>query len=252
MPTAPHPPDQDPEEEPPVCARCSRLHYRNGRRTCTAHGTTTKMPCMAYPIPGGLVCRLHGGSLPQVIQAAEWNLRNQESRRIAAAALSTYGKGFDPPDPESIDPVGDLLILVWRSGRAERFWAERVAELEIPQLGNQTRVMTVGEGEDAQPMEVLGDATAIIGPDRNAELRLHPYVIAWNQERDRFAKICKAAVDAGIDERMTSLAEDQGALVAQLIGKIIDAIEVTPGVALSPAAKKAALEVAGRELRAIG
>lgn len=249
MPTAPNPP-HEPTDEPPPCKKCGRLHYRDGRRTCTAHGTTTKLPCMSWPIPGGTVCRLHGGSLPQVRASAEWNLRNQDARRIAAAALSTYGE--DLPDQESIDPIGDLLILVWRSGRAERFWAERVAELEIPEVGDHTKILVVGEGDDAQPMEVLGDATAIIGPDRNAELRLHPYVIAWNQERERYAKLCKAAIDAGIDERMTNLAEEQGALVAQLISRIIDAIETTPGVPLSPAAKKAALEVAGRELRAIG
>lgn len=207
---------------------------------------------MAWPIPGGRVCRLHGGSLPQTIQAAEWELRNRESRRIAAAALSTYGDQFTPPPGETIDPVGELLMLVWRSGQAERFWAARVAELEIPELGNQTKVMTVGEGDDAQPMEVLGDVTAIVGPDRNAELRIHPYVKEWNAERDRYAKVCKAAIEAGIDERMTQLAEEQGAMVAQLISRIVDQIESAPGVPLSPAAKRAAIEVAGRELRAIG
>lgn len=251
MPTAPNPP-HEPTDPPDPCKKCGRLHYRNGRRTCTAHAKSTGLPCQHWPINGGTVCRNHGGALPQVRAAAEWNVRNGEARRIAAAALSTYGDQYTPPPGESIDPVGDLLALVWRSGRAERFWAERVAELEIPELGNQTRVMTVGEGDDAQPMEVLGDARAIVGPDRNAELRLHPYVKAWNEERDRYAKVCAAAITAGIDERMTSLAEEQGALVAQLITKVIDAIEMEPGVPLSPWAKKHAIEVAGRELRAIG
>lgn len=243
------PVDQDPHEEPPICATCGRLHYRDGRRTCTAHGKTSKLPCMTYPYGYAKVCRMHGGAAPQVQSAGEWEAHNRDVRRKAAAALSTWAE--DPPPPDMIDPVGELLVLVWRASRAERFWAARVAELEIPEPGEHSKVMIVGEDDDAQPMEVLGDATAIIGPDRWGELRVHPYVLAWNQERERLTKISKAALDAGIDERMTRLAEDQGALVADLFRRVIDAIEVEPGVALSPWARNQAIEVAGRELRGL-
>lgn len=40
------------------------------RPRCTAHGRTSKLPCKNYPIPGGTVCRFHGGGAPQVRQAA--------------------------------------------------------------------------------------------------------------------------------------------------------------------------------------
>lgn len=242
--------EDDPEFEPhpPPCERCGREHYRSGRRTCTAH-KKSGMPCMSYPIHDHHVCRTHGGSAPQTRDAAEWNRRNREAREMAAAALSTYG--MTPPDPTSIDPVADLLVEVWRSGRAERFWAERVAELKVPDpAGDGLSVHIVGHGDDAVPMEVLGDAGSILGPNRFGELVTHPWVLMWNAERDRHALLCRKAIEAGIEERMVNLAEEQGAIVAEMfravLGELIRLWELTPRHL------EQALEVAGRELRAIG
>lgn len=253
MPTADNFAGDDPTDEPPPCQRCGRIHYRNGRRTCTSHHRDgSGMPCMKFPIEGGTVCMDHGGAAPQVQSAAEWNLFNKRVRRKAAAALTTFGDEHTPPPDDLIDPVHELLMLVWRKKMAERFWAERVAELEIPDPGDHIRVQIVGEGDDAQPMEVLGDVTAIIGPDRFGELRLHPYIRAWNEAVRDLAKVSKAAIDAGIEERMTRLAEDQGAIVEALIRSLIEKIEVSPGVPLSSWSREHAFEVAGRELREIG
>jgi hypothetical protein len=47
----------------------------NGGDRCTAHGKHSKKPCKNPAILGGTVCRMHGGSAPQVIAAAEERLR---------------------------------------------------------------------------------------------------------------------------------------------------------------------------------
>lgn len=253
MPTASNFIGDDPTDPPKDCKKCGRKHYRNGRRTCVAHHRDgSGMPCMVYPIAGGTVCMNHGGATPQAQASAAINVEQREIRRKAAAALVTYGDQFVPPPTDLIDPVGELLLLVWRMKMAERFWAERVASLEVPEPEDHIRVMIVGEGDDATPMQVMGGAGAIIGPDRWGQLRTHPFIREWKESILTLAKVSKAAIDAGIDERMTRLAEEQGAMIEALFRTVIESLQSAPGEMLSPWAKERAYEVVGRELRTIG
>ena len=41
---------------------------------CSAHSKQTGAPCKQPPIPGGTVCRYHGGAAPQVKQKAQERL----------------------------------------------------------------------------------------------------------------------------------------------------------------------------------
>jgi hypothetical protein len=41
------------------------------KRQCTANSKQTKQRCKRPPIPGGTVCRFHGGGAPQVQKAAK-------------------------------------------------------------------------------------------------------------------------------------------------------------------------------------
>jgi len=59
------------------------LHkLRKGRDTCTA-ARRDGAPCQAPAIPGGLVCRRHGGAAPRVVIAA-----GHQQRQLAAWAAS--------------------------------------------------------------------------------------------------------------------------------------------------------------------
>jgi len=74
---------------------------------CTAH-RTDGTPCGAWAIRGGYVCRMHGGSAPQVKAAArrrlweEWE-RRQEARwaRMKESTRDEWARMFlpmiDPP-----------------------------------------------------------------------------------------------------------------------------------------------------------
>ena len=44
------------------------------RRQCTAKSKQSGVRCKKAPIPGGAVCRMHGGGAPQVQQAAKERL----------------------------------------------------------------------------------------------------------------------------------------------------------------------------------
>lgn len=50
----------------------------------------------------------------------------------------------------------------------------------------------------------------------------------YADERDRTARIAKAALDAGVAERMVRLAESYGDLIATLIGNILSDLRLTP------------------------
>jgi hypothetical protein len=61
-------------------------------RKCSAHSARTGKPCKRYAIAGGTVCPTHGGSAPQVKEAAMRRL--EDGALIAANALVTIaGKG---------------------------------------------------------------------------------------------------------------------------------------------------------------
>jgi hypothetical protein len=54
----------------------------HGRQRCTAHSKQTKQQCGRTAIPGGTVCRYHGGAAPQVQEAALERLRKLQHPAI--------------------------------------------------------------------------------------------------------------------------------------------------------------------------
>lgn len=69
----------------------------------------------------------------------------------------------------------------------------------------------------------------------------------YGDERDRLVRASKAAVDAGVSERLVQLEEDKGRLVAELLMRIFADTEL----GLSPVQQQAARVVAARHLRAL-
>lgn len=66
---------------------------RKGRDRCTAHRADGQ-PCQAPAIPGGLVCRVHGGSAPQVRRKAALNLL-RERAVLALMQLQEQERGTE-------------------------------------------------------------------------------------------------------------------------------------------------------------
>lgn len=189
---------------------------------CTAR-TTSGKPCRKYPIAGGAVCRVHGGSAPQVKAAAE--------RRIAEAkalkALGTYGRQID------INPVEALLEEIrWTAGHVA-WLRERVQEVEQQALvWGRTTEVDKGSGEHPGT-----DVTTAAVPNVWLDL--------YQRERKHLVDVCKAAIGAGIEERRVRLAEQQGDLIVAVLQNILAELMLTAEQqALVPA-------VASRHLRAI-
>lgn len=183
-------------------------------------------PCRNWAIPGGRVCRMHGGSLKRTKAAAARRLAVEAVKREAAR----LGGSLD------VDPLDVLL-------QAVREAAANVAVLRdaIGDLG-----VTVGhDGAIALPERELEWSR---GGGTHVPARVHVLVAMYDAERDRLARYAKLCLDAGVDERRVRVAEQQAQVLGQAIGRALDDGEV----ALTPAQRQALRAAMARELRALG
>lgn len=169
---------------------------------CTAHRTDGE-PCKAWAIKGATVCRVHGGSRKGLRAAAARNIAEEKARK-ALVLLA---------EPVDIDPAQALIELVqWTAGEV-RYWRAEVARIaeESPAslTWGKTREKTGGDDRG-----VTEEATRPVA-----------YTMLTDAQ-DRLAKFAAAALRAGVEERRVRLAEDQGALVAQVIRRILDRLDL--------------------------
>jgi len=153
---------------------------------------------------GGTVCASHGGKSPQAKAAAARRLAEQE----AAKAVRLFAA------PVDIDPARALVELVqWTAGEVA-YWREQVRAL----AGGNPEALTWGITREKEG-----------GEDHGTTLEAKPNVayLMLTDAQDRLAKYAAAALKAGVEERRVKLAEDQGALVAQVIRSILDQLNLT-------------------------
>lgn len=115
--------------------------------------------------------------------------RRHAEREAAAAALRKLGV------PIEVEPQQALLGQVWEAMGNVAFLRAKVQAL-----------------------------TAIHGIDHLGDARPNVLVAMYNEERDRLAKICKLAIDAGIAERAIAIAEQQAEAIVAVITGVLDAL----------------------------
>ena len=200
------------------CPRCGQIHER-----CTGHNRAGK-PCGKNPRAGLTVCPTHGGNTKAAIAAGKRRVTEQ----AAAAEAARFATRRD------IHPADALLELVqWTAGEVD-YWRGKVDQLDDDELaGNLVTKTEVGEEK--------GYTTDIT----TKEAAEHIYIRMLAKASDRLATYAAAALRAGVEERRVRLAESQGQLVAAVIRRILDALNLTPAQAeLVPT-------IVPRELRAL-
>jgi hypothetical protein len=151
--------------------------------------------------PGSGNCHFHGGSSP--------NGRKHATGLAARKAVETYGL------PRDISPTDALLEEV-------RYTAGHVAWLrgKVAALEERDLVWGVTEQVDKQASEFAGtDTTEAAVPNVWLEL--------YMRERKHLVDVTKAAISVGIEERRVRLAEAQGAVVAEVIRRILGRLELS-------------------------
>lgn len=205
----------------PITGNPCRNAPRPGHETCAAHnpggdlrrmipehlrctGTNKESGerCLRYHATGGKVCAMHGGNAKQVRGKAKKRTAVEKVKDLVA----TYGLPID------IAPEQAILDEVHRT-------AGHVAWLE-----QQVHALT--EGELVWGITRVKEGGEDYGTTEEAVP--HALLKLYNEERDRLVRVCTAALKAGIEERRVKLAEQQGALVANVIRAILNDLNLTP------------------------
>ncbi|WP_235020185.1 hypothetical protein [Ruania rhizosphaerae] len=190
---------------------------------CTARSKGSGEQCKRRPAIGQRVCAVHGGKSPQAKKAAARRIAEAEAR----AAVVTFGLPVDVAPSEAL-----LEEVRWTAGHVQ--WLRgRVQQLE-PDALTWGETKRVDKGSGAEP-----------GIDTTEAAAVNVWLDLYYRERAHFVAVCTAALKAGVEERRVRLAEQQGELVAVVIRRILDDLQLTPAQAeLAPG-------VAARHLRAI-
>lgn len=185
---------------------------RHGTTSCRAHKRSGD-PCENGPIAGGFTCRMHGSSTA----AAR---RNAEKRRVMSFTEGKIAQLLKECDIPEQHPLDGLLEAVRHSGAMFRMLAGLVGELETH------------PGEEEWAVDEEGDvrvrrARALYGPDSRGEAAPNVLLVLYGQWQDRYARACKLALDADIDERLVRNAEATSEAMYSAVGRALDAAALT-------------------------
>jgi hypothetical protein len=175
-------------------------------RRCKARSSQSGEQCKKPPMHGQDVCGTHGGRAPQAKAAAE--------RRMAQVRAAKYVETFGLP--REIDPRDALLEEVYRTAGAIDWLHAQILDLEPD-------AVVWGKTD-----EVSKTATEYEGVDTTHAAAVNMWVQLWQSERKHLVDVSKAAINAGIEERRVKLAEQQGAILADVIKAVLGDLNLTP------------------------
>jgi P27 family predicted phage terminase small subunit len=189
--------------------RLECVHHRN-RRACGCGPGAPPRPegcCHQAAVPGTPACRNHAGI----------SLAAARERGQVAIARATYGTPID------IDPVEGLLTAVrWSWGHvcALRRLVEQIEAAAGPDtaagagpLWAGTTRMVTRDGEVIEQVMTAGE---------------HVILQAYNAERDRFTRVCAAAIAQGVQQQAVDAAKAQAASMGRLLDAIFAALFALP------------------------
>lgn len=183
---------------------------------CTGTAKRTGKQCMMPAIPGGTVCRKHGGSAPQVKAAANRRRLLEE----AHADIELWGGRKD------IHPAQALLELVQSKAAEVCYWEFRVSKIKKhSELTWGVAERTTVDGTSVKFGNQI-EETTVRKADIPVELK-QLYVA----QRD-LAAFSAASLRAGVDEAMVTLAKSQAAQIVNVLRAALsdDRIDADPAV----------------------
>ena len=163
---------------------------------CTAKSKQSGERCKRGTTPGVDKCYIHAG-----VSKAE--LAGRAAEEEAKRAVITYGL------PRDVSPSDALLEEVRFTAGHVAWLRGRVSDLAPDALTWGTREMV-----DKQ-------ATEFPGTDTTEAAAVNMWLELYYRERKHLVDVCKAAISVGIEERMVRLAEAQGALLNDVIRRIL-------------------------------
>jgi hypothetical protein len=189
------------------------------KETCTGHNRQG-VRCGKPPVPGGKVCRLHGGAIPIVAAKA-----------IVRAEVAKWGLQDITEDPGEV-----LLRLVTQSSRRAALYASLLEEqYERAAAGEETTTLPSRIGV------LIGRKFALNKEGRPVpvEEAIRGLVELEMRERELCGSFASKAIAAGLAERQVRIAERMGAAIAD----VLRAVLADPALGLTPTQMAAAPDV---------
>lgn len=175
---------------------CTKNHCHGRRRD--GSGKACHRPAgWGTDHPGEGTCKLHLGSTQ--------NHRIAAQREQARQAVVTYGL------PREVDPGQALLEEVHRTAGHVAWLASVVAELD-----GDAVVWGVVEETDRTFGEDGG------GTETKRKAVPNAWVLLYQQERKHLAAVSKAAIDAGVSERVVQVYEQIASSYVQVLERVLD------------------------------
>lgn len=216
----------------------------DGRTICGAKKRDADK-CAAAPLKGAARCRNHGGNSPQALAAAARRIAEQEAQEIMSKAVVTLGL-----KDRDIDPAKALLEEIsWTYAHVQwlRAKVQELTENQPPLVrGTEERYEFTDDGDtrftEANDESGNPNAHALVwgqteyrdktgGDDAGQTVVEQAGLNIWYQlymkEREHLAKVSALALRAGIEERKIKLAESQGELVAAVLQRILNALNLS-------------------------
>lgn len=148
-------------------------------------------------------CKNHGGASPQ----AELGGRVALARREAAV----LGHALE------IDPIDAILQCVYIAAGEVRYYSDRIAELRDDEVMGPVTT-TVDRDAHGSDQAVSYHQVTEAPPALNVWIRARREAMVDLREHSR------VAIAAGIEERRVKIAEDQGAMLAEVVRNILAAL----------------------------
>ncbi len=169
----------------------------DGKPRC--NGTTRKgLPCTNPPVTAAPVCRMHGGAAPQVKAKAQRRIAEEKAQQ----ALGKLKEVLGPVEPVA-NPLLALSMLAGEAVRWKDIVAQRVAVLE--------------------EMRYKG----MSGEQVRAE------IVLFERALDRCAGVLANIVRLNIDERLATITDRQGHILAGVITSVLEKLDLGDKVDLA-------------------
>ncbi|MEV4287394.1 hypothetical protein AB0K40_17960 [Nonomuraea bangladeshensis] len=182
------------------------------RWECTKKSKRSQQRCHAFAVRGTATCYTHAGVSTSVAKAK-------------GEALSAWRA---VPGRQDVSPSEAVLAMLQMSWARVGLYASLLEQQVADAQGGGGH----GLGDDPE----LGPGAGLIGHTRSGVKdigifatgeALRGLTLLEEKERDRCVRFAKTAHDMGIADREIRLAEQQGALIAGAISRILDALELT-------------------------
>lgn len=219
-------------------------HTQNGTKCRMMKGQRTEHP-------GYGNCSKHGGNTEAGIKSAAREMGRDLIVRHKESNPQRYRFGGNRHDPSiaSLSPEQALVEEVRRSAAMVRFLEERIShwgmDLTDPSLELFMSYPNGKKVREPHKRKAIDQFLASLDPENPDSSRHLPELITetktgfsaftnarewlylYREERGHLARVAKMALDAGVAQRLVSLAEDQGRILATALRVVLQALHLS-------------------------